>query len=288
MTFDVAEWSHTPGHARVPFLVMECLEGESLAGLLTRERPELRRALEILEAIAAGLAHAHERGIVHRDLKPGNVFLTREGTVKLLDFGLSHLAVEPVGSKLQPAGGTPAYMAPEQWRGEPQDARTDIWAAGVVLYELLTGEPPFQGATMAGLRERVTSPEPAPSVRVRHLEVPRRVAVLLATALAKDPARRFSSALELRQEVRELRGRLFGAGRETRGASAELQRRQVTLVSCQLAGLAEGGAPLDAEDMNELEQAFHEASVEIIERHRGPVHGRRGARVLRLDAGPRG
>ncbi|AKJ02867.1 putative ATPase [Archangium gephyra] len=278
--FDVAEWSHTPGDARVPFLVMECLEGESLAGLLRRERPELRRALEILEAIAAGLAHAHARGIVHRDLKPGNVFLTREGTVKLLDFGLSHLAVEPVRSKLQPAGGTPAYMAPEQWRGEPQDARTDIWAAGVVLYELLTGEPPFQGATMAELRERVTSLEPAPPVRVRHPEVPRRVAVLLTTALAKEPARRFSSALELRQEVRELRGRLFEAGRETRGAAAEPQRRQVSLVSCQLAGLAEGGASLDLEDLGELEAAFHEACVEVIERHGGTVALSMGGEVL--------
>ncbi|MFY0566422.1 protein kinase domain-containing protein [Archangium lansingense] len=278
--FDVAEWSHTPGQARVPFLVMECLEGQSLAGMLERERPGLRRALELLEAIAAGLAHAHERGIVHRDLKPGNVFLTREGTVKLLDFGLSHLAVEPVRSKLQPAGGTPAYMAPEQWRGETQDARTDIWAAGVVLYELLTGEPPFQGATMAELRERVTSPEPAPPVRVRHPEVPRQVAGLLATALAKDPARRFSSALELREEVRELRGRLFGAGREARGPVAEPQRRQVTLVSCQLAGLDEGGAPLDAEDLGELELAFHEASVELIERHGGSVGLSMGGEVL--------
>ncbi|HYO56611.1 protein kinase domain-containing protein [Archangium sp.] len=278
--FDVAEWSRTPRRDRVPFLVMECLEGESLAGLLKRERPELRRALGIFEAIAAGLAHAHERGIVHRDLKPGNVFLTREGTVKLLDFGLSHLAVERVRSELQPAGGTPAYMAPEQWRGEAQDARTDIWAAGVVLYELLTGEPPFQGATMAELRERVTSPEPAPSIRVRHPEVPRQVEVLLATALAKEPARRFSSALELREELRELRGRLFGAGREVRGPSAEPQRRQVTLVSCQLAGLTEGGAPLDAEDMGELELAFHEACVEVIERHGGSVALSMGGEVL--------
>ncbi|HYO56330.1 protein kinase domain-containing protein [Archangium sp.] len=278
--FDVAEWSHTPGRARVPFLVMECLEGESLAGLLKRERPGLQRALELLEAIAAGLAHAHERGIVHRDLKPGNVFLTREGTVKLLDFGLSHLAAEPVRSELQPTGGTPAYMAPEQWRGETQDARTDIWAAGVVLYELLTGEPPFQGATMAELRGRVTSPEPAPPIRVRHPEVPRQVEVLLATALAKDPARRFASALELRQEVRELRGRLFGTGREAQKPAAESQRRQVTLVSCQLAGLAEGGALLDAEDMGELEQAFHEASVEVIERHGGSVALSMGGEVL--------
>ncbi|WNG32513.1 protein kinase [Archangium violaceum] len=278
--FDVAEWSRTPGQDRVPFLVMECLEGESLAALLGRERPTLWRALEMLEAIASGLAHAHARGIVHRDLKPGNVFLTREGAVKLLDFGLSYLAVEPVGSELQPIGGTPAYMAPEQWRGEAQDPRTDIWAAGVVLYELLTGEPPFQGATMAELRERVTSAEPAPLVRVRHPEVPRQVEVLLATALAKEPVRRFSSALELREELRELRGRLFSAGRPGRDATVEPQRRQVTLVSCQLGGLAEGGARLDAEDVGELELAFHEACVELIERHGGSVALSMGGEVL--------
>ncbi|PTL84901.1 protein kinase [Vitiosangium sp. GDMCC 1.1324] len=278
--FDVAQWSPPSGHTQVPFLVMELLEGETLAGLLRRERPGLRRALEILEAIAAGLAHAHERGIVHRDLKPGNVFLTREGSVKLLDFGLSHLAEEPVRSTLQLGGGTPAYMAPEQWRGEAQDARTDIWAAGVVLHELLTGEPPFQGASLAELSGRVTSPEPAPPIRMRHPEVPRQVEALLATALAKEPARRFSSALELREEVRELRGRLFESGREMRGPTAEPQRRQVTLVSCQLAGLAGNGVPLDTEDMGELELAFHEACVEVIERHGGSVVLSMGGEVL--------
>ncbi|MCY1073077.1 protein kinase domain-containing protein [Archangium lansingense] len=278
--FDVAEWSRVPGQLRVPFLVMECLEGESLARLLEHERPELRRALDLLKAIAAGLAHAHERGIVHRDLKPGNVFLTRQGAVKLLDFGLSHLTREPVRSALQLAGGTPAYMAPEQWRGEAQDARTDIWAAGVVLYELLTGELPFQGATPAELRARVTSSEPAPPVRVRHPELPRQVEALLATALAKEPARRFASALELREELRELRGRLFGTGREARGPSTELQRRQVTLVSCQLSGFSEGGAPLDTEDVGELELAFHEASVEVIERNEGSVALSMGGEVL--------
>ncbi|MFE8604336.1 protein kinase domain-containing protein [Archangium violaceum] len=278
--FDVAEWCRTSGQARVPFLVMECLEGEPLAGLLMRERLELRRVLELLEAIAAGLAHAHERGIVHRDLKPGNVFLTREDTVKLLDFGLSHLAVEPVRSKLQPAGGTPAYMAPEQWRGEPQDARTDLWAAGVVLYELLTGELPFQGATLAELRERVTSARPVPSVRMRHPEIPRQVEALLSTLLAKEPARRFSSALELREELHELRGRLFGTGREVPDGAAEPQWRQVTLVSCQLSGLAEGGAPLDAEELGELELAFHDACVEVIERQGGSVVLSMGGEVL--------
>src|SRR5262249_5392955 len=124
------------------------------------------------------------------------------------------------------------------------------------------------------------SSRPVPSLRVRYPEVPRQVALLLATALAREPARRFSSALELREEVRELRGRLFGAGNEGRAPSAEPQRRQVSLVSCQLVGLAGNGAPLDAEDESELESAFHESCVELLERHGGSVALSLGGEVL--------
>jgi serine/threonine protein kinase len=152
--FDVSEWHHAPGAPGIPFLVMECLEGESLSSLLKRGALDVERALGILDSITEGLAHAHERHLVHRDLKPDNVFLTRQGVVKLLDFGLSHLSVEPGHSELQPTGGTPAYMAPEQWRGEPQDVRTDIWAVGVMLYEMLTGTLPFEAATLGELCER--------------------------------------------------------------------------------------------------------------------------------------
>lgn len=107
--FDVSEWVGIPDEPGVPFLVMECLEGESLSALLKRGRLEVERALEVLDGIAAGLTHAHERGIVHRDLKPGNVFLTRQGTVKLLDFGLSHLmAGNATSGPHQPSAGTPA------------------------------------------------------------------------------------------------------------------------------------------------------------------------------------
>ncbi|HEX5752988.1 MAG TPA: protein kinase [Archangium sp.] len=270
--FDMAEWSRPPEQTRIPFLVMECLAGRSLARLLEHERPEFRRALAFFEAITTGLAHAHERGIVHRDLKPGNVFVTREGSLKLLDFGLSHLTVGSARAPLQPAGGTPAYMAPEQWLGEAQDARTDIWAAGVVLYELLTGELPFQGATLKELRERVVSPEPVPPVCLRYPELPRQVEALLATALAKEPARRFASARELLKGVSELRERLFGTGRGRPGPTAgSPPRRWVSLVSCRLSGLVEGETLLDARELTELERAFHGACLEVIERHGGSV-----------------
>jgi class 3 adenylate cyclase/tetratricopeptide (TPR) repeat protein len=268
--FDVRTWCGIPGALQVPFLVTEYLEGESLASLLQRERPSLRRALEILEAIAEGLAHAHARGIVHRDLKPSNVFLTREGRVKLLDFGLAHLtfANAPHAPDLL-TGGTPAYMAPEQWRGAPQDARTDVWSAGVVLYEMLTGRLPFPSDTFEELRARVTSASPIPPVRAYCPELSQEVDSLLSVALAKDPVRRFPSALELRQELRELAVHL-GFQPEAQGRPAP-QRRQVTLLCCRLTGLADLGAPLDPEDMDELEAAFHQGCSEVIQGYGGAV-----------------
>jgi predicted ATPase/class 3 adenylate cyclase len=276
--FDVAEWSRAPGAARVPFLVMECLEGESLAALLKREHLGVRRALEILRAITTGLAHAHARHIVHRDLKPGNVFLTRQGTVKLVDFGLSHLASGPASSTRQPTWGTPGYMAPEQWRGEAQDARTDLWAAGVVLYEMLTGRLPFTGFTREELRAQVTSAAPVPSVRAHHPEIPPEVEVLLATALAKAPTRRFASALELREEVRELEARL---GPEAVEETPVLpQRRRMTLIACRLRVPQGAEARLDSEDLGELQAAFHQACGEVIQQHGGSLLPFVGSGVL--------
>ncbi|MCP3137671.1 protein kinase domain-containing protein [Pyxidicoccus xibeiensis] len=274
--FDVSEWMGSPELPQVPFLVMECLEGESLAALLKRGRLDARRALEILDGIAAGLAHAHERHLIHRDLKPSNVFLTPTGVVKLLDFGLSHLGAP--GVPQLSTGGTPAYMAPEQWRGETQDARTDVWAAGLVLYEMLTGVVQCSEPTLSALRTRVMSAEPMPPVRVCNPEVPPEVEMLLATALAKDPVRRFPSAVELRREVRELRARLARPGAEETGPLSR-QRRQLVLLSCQLTGFADLARRLDAEDLGELETAFHQGCVEALQRYGGSVNMYMGGEV---------
>ncbi|HZH15340.1 MAG TPA: protein kinase [Archangium sp.] len=272
--FDVAEWLSVPDEPRIPFLVMECLEGDSLAAMLEGQLPGLRRSLEILDAIAAGLAHAHERHIIHRDLKPTNVFISPHGVVKLLDFGLAHLIANDIsGVQRVLVAGTPAYMAPEQWRGEPQDERTDIWAAGMVLFEMLTGRLPFQDACPKALRARVSSGEPMPSVRGFRPEIPRRVEGLVATALAKEPARRFQTAQELREELRELESLFASEARPgtARPSSTESQRRQVTLVSCRLTGLTGSGLgeTLDSEDLGELETVFQQACTEIIHQHGG-------------------
>ncbi|MFP2928462.1 protein kinase domain-containing protein [Pyxidicoccus sp. 3LG] len=268
--FDVQEWTSPQGEPRVPFLVMECLEGETLADLLRREWPDLRRTLDIMSTVAAGLAHAHEHHIVHRDLKPSNVFLTRRGTVKLIDFGLADLAaVSTSPSPYLPQAGTPAYMAPEQWREEHLDERTDIWGLGVMLYELLTGELPYPVGSIQELRERVLSPEPVPPLREHHPELPWALESLLAVALAKERSKRLLSAAELRDELRELEEELR-PGRVPSGASGP-QRRQVTLVSCRLEGLAGLARGLDPEDVGELEATFHRAFSQVVQGHGGFV-----------------
>ncbi|HEY6105992.1 MAG TPA: serine/threonine-protein kinase, partial [Anaeromyxobacteraceae bacterium] len=125
---------------RGPWMALELLRGETLQARLERGRLSPREALAVALEIAAGLAHAHDRGLLHRDLKPGNVFLTEGGRVKLLDLGLAHL----VGTRGGGEGGTPAYMAPEQARGGEVDARADVFALGAILFEMPAGARPFE------------------------------------------------------------------------------------------------------------------------------------------------
>nr|WP_275900344.1 protein kinase [Pyxidicoccus trucidator] len=264
--FDVSEWKGSP------FLIMECLEGQSLSALLEHGALELQRALGILGDVVAGLAHAHAHHIIHRDLKPSNVFILPDGRVKLLDFGLARFDSSPEMA----SGGTPAFMAPEQWRGEPQDLRTDTWAAGLLLYKMLTGELPYAADKLHVLRERVLSPGPVPPVRSRRSDLPDPVSWFLARALAKNPARRFQSALEMREQLRMLEWTLFPSS----GASPPRfipHRRQVTLVCCRLSACLES---FDSEDLGDLQAAFQQACSRVIERHGGWVALRMGDEVL--------
>jgi serine/threonine protein kinase/tetratricopeptide (TPR) repeat protein len=280
--FDVSEWSGGPGEPTVPFLVMECLAGESLADLMRRERRlPLRRTLEIMRDVAAGLAHAHEHHIVHRDLKPSNVFITRQGTVKLLDFGLAWVSPTPgltVEQPHLPMAGTPPYMAPEQWRGAAVDERADLWAAGVMLYELLTGELPHPSLLVDELRAKVLSPEPVPPVRERNPELPWELESLLSVVLEKDPDKRLLSAGELCEELRELEEHLRPGRASQRSVTP--QRRQVTLVYCRVSGLSALAEEVDPEDFGELEAAFHRSASEVIQRHGGFITLCMGDEVL--------
>jgi len=277
--FDVSEWEGRSWEPWVPFVVMENLEGETLAELLLRARPGPRQTLEIMDALSAGLAHAHEHHIVHRDLKPSNVFITRRGQVKLIDFGLAHITVSTAPSAPHlPTAGTPPYMAPEQWRGEPQDERTDVWAVGVMLFEMLTGELPVPVTSLAELRARVMSAEPMPSVRERRPDLPRELESLLARALAKEPERRFRSATEFREALLRTEESLGSWRGESRTGGP--QRRQVTLVCCRLERMSDPPEAFDPEDSIELEATFQRICTGLLREEGASITSCVGEQVL--------
>jgi Tol biopolymer transport system component len=208
------------------FLVMQCVEGESLAQRLARGPLPPAEALEIAGAIAAGLEAAHESGIVHRDLKPGNVMVTPTGEVKVLDFGLARggAGASSSGEALSAsptltfaathAGvilGTAAYMSPEQARGKPVDRRTDIWSFGCVLFECLTGRQAFAGETVSDIVARILQTEPDWSALPE--STPGRVRDLLVRCLQKDARRRLRDIGDARIEIEDLvAGRVSASG----------------------------------------------------------------------------
>jgi serine/threonine protein kinase len=169
--FDAATWEGGP------YLIMELLRGEGLDARLARGALPVEEALRVAIDVARALAHAHRAGVVHRDLKPSNVFLTDEGPAKVLDFGLAQVfgTIHPI------AGGTPRYMAPEQQRHEPGDARTDVFSAALVLHETLTARLPFETEAADAEHPPVASSIP---------DAPPALAELLARALSPDPAQR--------------------------------------------------------------------------------------------------
>ena len=191
----------------VAYAVMELLEGESLREVISTDRLTAGKSVEYTRAIADGLAAAHEKGIVHRDLKPENVFLTRDGRIKILDFGLAklHLPEQDLATETptatletQPGGllGTVAYMAPEQVRGLPADDRSDIFAVGVVLYEMLTGHRPFGGSNSLETAAAILKEDAEPISAVSPT-VPPALGSVVAQCLEKRPEDRFSSAHDL-------------------------------------------------------------------------------------------
>lgn len=181
----------------LPYLVMQLIDGESLDERLARGRLSMRDVIGIGAQVAAGLAAAHEKGLIHRDVKPANVLLER-GTnrVKLTDFGLARAAedVRLTGTGL--VTGTPLYMAPEQARGEDVDARADLFSLGVLLYELCTGQTPFDAKTPLAVLKKVTDERHRP-VRELNPETPEWLADIIDRLLAKSPADRFQTAREV-------------------------------------------------------------------------------------------
>jgi eukaryotic-like serine/threonine-protein kinase len=185
----------------LPFIVLELVEGATLSHILKERRPSIQEIVHWGKQIAAALDHAHRRGVIHRDLKSANVAFSPDGGVKVLDFGLSRRIVTTQRAQQSPAailtnasvGGTLTHIAPEVLRGEPPDHRVDLWALGVMLYELTTGLLPFKRPTALETANAILdeAPEPLPT------SVPSDLKRVVERCLAKDPALRYSSAAEL-------------------------------------------------------------------------------------------
>jgi serine/threonine protein kinase/Tol biopolymer transport system component len=200
------------------FIVTEFIEGITLRQRM-QAHLKLEEIFDVATQIASALSAAHEAGIIHRDIKPENIMLRRDGIVKVLDFGLAKLVEQPDELSLGGANGrlsnthpgivmgTVQYMSPEQARGLPVDARTDIWSLGCVMYEMVTGRAPFEGATMTDVLAAILEREPAP-VSARRQDVPAQLEWIIRKALRKDRDERFQTARELLGDLRSLKEQL--------------------------------------------------------------------------------
>jgi eukaryotic-like serine/threonine-protein kinase len=187
------------------YLAMPCYDGETLRRKLERGPLPVDDALDYGEQIARGLAKAHHNGIVHCDVKPANLVVTGDGVVKILDFGLAKLAGSAAVSRTGSSAGTPAYMSPEQARGEQVDHRTDLWSLGVVLYEMLAGQRPFRAEREQAVIYTILNERPQPLREIRS-EVSPELAHIVDRLLAKEPADRYATADEAFAALRILRG----------------------------------------------------------------------------------
>ncbi len=192
-----------PAGESLPYIVMEYVNGRTLKEVLAAEgRLQPRRALELTAEICAALEFSHRHGIIHRDIKPGNVMLTQTGQVKVMDFGIARALASGASTMTQTSAviGTAQYLSPEQARGEPVDARSDVYATGCVLFELMTGHPPFIGDSPVSVAYQHVREDPKPP-SMSNPDVPPAVDAIVLKALTKNPVNRYQSAAEMRADV---------------------------------------------------------------------------------------
>ncbi len=237
-------------HEGAPYVVQELLEGETLRQSLAGGRLSARKAIDYAIQIAHGLAAAHEKGIVHRDLKPENLFVTKDGRVKILDFGLAritraeeglsggtNLPTATAGTEPGMVLGTLGYMSPEQVRGRPADPRSDIFSFGAILYEMLAGQRAFRGDSAADTMSAILKEDP-PDISVTNQSVPPGLERIVRHCLEKSPEQRFHSAHDLAFDLEAL-SHVSAAGPI---ATRQARRSGIPRAAAILLGLAVAGA----------------------------------------------
>jgi len=282
------------------YIVMGCYDGQTLDARISAGPLAVAEALRIAIDVAAGLARAHDRRIIHRDVKPANIMLTCDGMVKILDFGIAKLSDM---SATQTVGviGTLAYMSPEQAFGEVVDARTDIWALGVVLYEMLTGERPFRGPGRQAVLYSILTTEPAPVGALGGAQAPA-LERLLQRALAKKPDDRFATSHELLLELRAVHAAALAdppappsaafrpaatridsnASRAGSMLTAAGERRHAAVVVTGIAGHADMIERLAPEEVDQVVSAIREVATDVATRHGGIVNHYQGDETVLL------
>lgn len=227
----------------VPYIVMELVHGELLKDIIADGPVPLTDALRYTDGILEALEYSHRAGVVHRDIKPGNVMVTPEGQIKVMDFGIARAVSDSSTTVAETTNiiGTAAYFSPEQAKGEAVDARADLYSTGVVLYELLTGRPPFRGETPVAVAYQHVSEQPATPSELNE-DLPRTLDLVALRALAKDPFQRFQTAAEFRaaldaandgrepskQELGALTNELYGASPRQAAETARTLRQLST------------------------------------------------------------
>ncbi len=235
------------------FIVSDYVPGRTARERLDAGGPlPVADALDVARQVARGLEAAHRQGIIHRDLKPENILIGENGVVRILDFGIARmLASEPERQRLTATGvmvGTPGYMAPEQLEGAPGDARSDVFALGTVLYELVSGTNPFQGKTSSSTAARILTLEPAPLSTLNPL-FPPSLDAIVARCLKKSPAERYESAAEVAAELESLAQAMAGGFLPSAPAPEAPRAERSARVLWRVHQVGAGGAALCAGDL---------------------------------------